>query len=82
MLAYGDVGVEHHAALEATLLEQSARALVQTHKSWVRPFIYMCIDTHSACLVLLAGFQENHLSDVCSSRYSAPRRALRTESLL
>jgi hypothetical protein len=50
MPAYGDVGVEHHTALETTLLEQSACALIQTHESRVS-FIYVCIDTYSACLV-------------------------------
>jgi len=35
MPAYGDVGVEHHTALETTLLEQSACALIQTHESRV-----------------------------------------------
>jgi hypothetical protein len=79
MPAYGDVGVEHHTALEATLLEQSARALFQTHESRVS-FIYVCIDTYSACLAH-SYLLENRLSDVFSSRRFAPRRALRTESL-
>ena len=74
-----DVGVEHHAALEATLLEQSARAFPKTDGSqpgnindnnqrqneWWPSECLVCSLLACNCLKI-ADF-------MCSSRYSTPR---------